>query len=99
MLLELFSRQTTDSKARSLAKTLSWRALAALDTFAISFVVTGRFAGAATIVGVEAVTKILWYFLHERAWEHVVWGRYTPSWADHVTAFLNNRKNKSNENR
>ena len=53
---------------RSLAKAVSWRIIASTDTFLISWVVTGHFALAGTIAGVEAITKFCLYYGHERAW-------------------------------
>jgi uncharacterized membrane protein len=58
---------------RSLAKTISWRLIAALDTFAISYLVTRSFAWAGSIVGVEAITKVILYYVHERVWVHIPW--------------------------
>jgi uncharacterized membrane protein len=69
-----FTRHAIHSPKRSLAKTVTWRALAAVDTFAISLVVTGSFAWAGSIVGIEAITKMLFYYMHERIWGHVRWG-------------------------
>ena len=53
---------------RSLAKAVSWRIIASTDTFLISWLVTGHFALAGTIAGVEAITKFVLYYGHERAW-------------------------------
>jgi len=39
-----------------------------LDTFAISWFMTGRVEIAGSIAGLEVVTKIAWYYLHERVW-------------------------------
>lgn len=70
-----FTRKVDDTYKRSLAKTLAWRFIAAIDTFAISYVITGKATWSVGIVGTEAVTKILWYYLHERLWSHITWGR------------------------
>ena len=56
---------------RSLYKTISWRVVASLDTFFISWLVTGYFALATTIASVEVVTKMGLYYFHERAWLRV----------------------------
>jgi uncharacterized membrane protein len=89
MLLDrFFSREVKDSYQRSIAKTLSWRFLAACDTFAISYFVTGKLASAATIIGVEGVTKIVWYYLHERLWNHITWGRIPPPTIREVVGHL-----------
>jgi uncharacterized membrane protein len=36
--------------------------------------VTGKASLAGTIAGVEIVTKIIMYYLHERVWAAVPWG-------------------------
>ncbi|HUK58109.1 MAG TPA: DUF2061 domain-containing protein [Stellaceae bacterium] len=51
-----------------MAKTLSWRLFATLDSFIISLLVTNSWKWASSIVGIEALTKTSWYFVHERAW-------------------------------
>ena len=68
------SRHVMHSRKRSLVKTVTWRVVAAFDTFALSYIVTGSFAWAGSIVGLEAFTKMILYYTHERAWGHVSWG-------------------------
>ncbi len=53
---------------RALAKTLTWRFFATLDTFLISMLVTRNLKLAGSIVGIEVLTKMVWYLVHERAW-------------------------------
>jgi uncharacterized membrane protein len=64
-----------ETHSRSVLKAVSWRTLGTLDTFAISWFMTGRVAIAGSIAGIEVATKIAWYYLHERAWAAVPWGR------------------------
>jgi uncharacterized membrane protein len=64
-----------ETHTRSVLKAVSWRTLGTLDTFAISWFMTGRVAIAGSIAGLEVVTKIAWYYLHERVWAAVSWGR------------------------
>ncbi|MCZ6885668.1 MAG: DUF2061 domain-containing protein [Alphaproteobacteria bacterium] len=64
--------QTT--RKRTLAKTISWRAVATLDTFVISYLVTGSGAWAGTIAGFEVLTKVFIYYCHERVWIRINWG-------------------------
>ena len=59
---------------RSFAKTLTWRVFASLDTFVISYVITGQLIWAGSIAGAEVLTKVLLYYVHERAWAHIPWG-------------------------
>ena len=56
------------AKKRHLAKTITWRIIASLDTFLIAWLITGRFDWAGTIAGVEVLTKMILYYFHERAW-------------------------------
>ena len=56
------------SYKRHLAKTISWRVIGTLDTFLLSWVITGSWKIGATIGGVEVITKMVLYFLHERIW-------------------------------
>jgi uncharacterized membrane protein len=59
------------SHVRSAVKTASWRAFAAVDTFALVWLFSNHdaIAAAGAIVGVEAITKSFLYFAHERLWE------------------------------
>ena len=66
-----------ESHARSVLKAFSWRTLGTVDTFVISWVMTGRLSLAGSIAGLEFATKIAWYYLHERIWAVIQWGR-TP---------------------
>ena len=59
---------------RSLAKTCTWRVLASVDTFILSYIITGRLLFAGSIASAEVFTKLLLYYLHERGWAHVRWG-------------------------
>ena len=56
------------SYKRHLAKTISWRIIGTLDTMFISWVITGSWKWGLAIGGVEIFTKMILYFLHERAW-------------------------------
>jgi uncharacterized membrane protein len=65
----------TETHARSVLKAVSWRTLGTVDTFAISWFMTGKVQIAGSIAGLEVVTKIAWYYFHERLWAAVPWGR------------------------
>ena len=64
-----------ETHARSVLKAISWRTLGTFDTFAISWFMTGRIEIAGSIAGLEIVTKIAWYYLHELVWATIHWGR------------------------
>ena len=63
-----------EGHGRSFAKAVSWRTVGTIDTFIISFFVTGKISLAGTIAAVEIVTKIMIYYLHERVWAVIPWG-------------------------
>lgn len=63
------------SPARSLAKTVSWRVLGSLDTLLLGWLFTGDLKVAGSIASAEVLTKLVLYYMHERGWAHVNWGR------------------------
>ncbi len=65
----------TESPGRSLAKAISWRITGTADTFIISWLITGELLLASGIAATEVVTKIILFWIHERAWNKVRWGR------------------------
>jgi uncharacterized membrane protein len=64
-----------DTHLRSIFKAISWRTLGTFDTFAISWFLTGKVAVAGSIAALEVITKVAWYYFHERMWAAVIWGR------------------------
>lgn len=53
---------------RHIAKTVSWRVIGTVDTIVLSGIITGSWSTGLAIGGVEVITKMVLYFLHERAW-------------------------------
>ncbi|MGE4286689.1 MAG: DUF2061 domain-containing protein [Phycisphaerae bacterium] len=64
-----------ESHIRTIAKTLSWRVLATVITFSIVLIVTGKVSVAAGIGLSDTLVKLFVYYLHERAWNRVNYGR------------------------
>ncbi len=60
---------------RSLVKAFSWRVTGTIDTMIISFLVTGRLQFAVSIGLIECFTKIALYYMHERVWNKLSFGR------------------------
>jgi uncharacterized membrane protein len=67
---------------RSLLKSISWRVTGTLDTFIISYIITGQIKFALSISGVEVITKITLYYFHERLWNKIKIGK-VPSEPDY----------------
>lgn len=57
-----------ESRKRHIAKTFTWRALGTLDTMLISWVISGNPFTGLKIGMAELVTKMVLYYVHERAW-------------------------------
>ncbi len=63
-----------DSNLRSLLKAVSWRVLGTLDTILVSYLWTGNAGKALVIGGTDVLTKLVLYYLHERAWSKIPLG-------------------------
>jgi len=64
-----------ESTKRSLAKTISWRAIGTIDTILISWLITGTLHFAFSIGAIELITKMILYFFHERSWNYIPYGK------------------------
>ena len=64
-----------EQKRRSILKAISWRIIGTLDTFLISFLITGKIKFAISISGIELLTKFSLYFMHERIWNKIKFGK------------------------
>ena len=63
-----------ETKIRSFVKTLSWRVTATITTIIVALAITKRIDIAIQIGLVEAILKMLVYFIHERSWAKVKFG-------------------------
>ena len=68
---------------RSAVKAISWRATGTIDTIVISFLITGRLRWALSIGFVELFTKVTLYYLHERVWNRISFGRVQAGQGDY----------------
>lgn len=60
---------------RSLVKAVSWRVTGSLGTMALSWFFTSNASIAVAIGLTEVLTKMVLYYLHERAWNRISLGR------------------------
>lgn len=72
--MNLFRRQAFTSPTQSIVKAVTWRIIGELDTFLVSYFLTGSMKLSISIIGIESLTKTALYYLHERAWGHMVIG-------------------------
>lgn len=64
-----------DSKKRALTKSLSWRLIAALVLGTITWLTTGDIKAVGIITIIYNLVQVLLFFLHERFWNYIPWGR------------------------
>jgi len=64
-----------ETQTRSMVKTLCWRATGSGATFLISWAISGSWSVAGSIAVIQIIANTILYYLHERAWNHVTWGR------------------------
>ena len=67
-----------ETHARSIAKAVSYRLVGSSVTGLILYVVTGK--GTISLLGgvADMVLKIAAYFVHERIWDRIQYGRTKP---------------------
>ena len=63
-----------DSQKRHIYKTFTWRAIGTLDTIIISWIISGNPYTGLKIGVSEVLTKMILYYLHERAWYRINFG-------------------------
>ena len=64
-----------EHKKRSILKTLTWRITASIDTFVIAWIIAGDWKMGGSIAGIEVITKMFFYYFHERIWNKIKWGK------------------------
>jgi uncharacterized membrane protein len=68
-------RIVRDRPMKSVLKSITCRIVGTIDTILISYLLTGKVLIAFSIGSLEVFTKMFLYFLHERLWEQIRWGR------------------------
>jgi uncharacterized membrane protein len=62
-----------DSHKTLLFKTITWRFLGTIDTIVLSWLVSESWHMGLQLVGIEFITKMALYFVHERIWFRIKW--------------------------
>lgn len=73
--LEKKDNYMKEKNYRSLVKSLSYRITGTIATFLISYIVTGQLKFALSIMSVDFVSKIVIFYLHERMWNRIKFGK------------------------
>lgn len=64
-----------ETKARSIVKALSHRTIIIAADVVVIFWLTHRYDIALTVVVVSNIYSTVLYFVHERVWDQIKWGR------------------------
>lgn len=65
-IFNIFKKKT--AVQRHIAKTITWRIVGTIDTMLLGWFITGNPITGLKIGGLEVITKMGLYFLHERVW-------------------------------
>lgn len=63
------------TKVRSMAKALTWMILATLTGFILIYILTNELTMALSFASINFIVKIILYYLHERGWDVIKWGK------------------------
>ena len=63
------------NKSRSLVKSLTWRIIAIVTTFMSIYIVTGKLQFAFQGALLTNIINFILYYIHERLWNKLQWGR------------------------
>jgi len=63
------------TRSRSFVKAWTYRVFGTLTSFLVVYVITGKGSLATLIAFWETVVKVIVYYLHERVWNKIQWGR------------------------
>jgi len=69
-----FSYKLADSRKRHIIKTVTWRCVGTFDTMLIAWFITGNAMTGLQIGMAEIITKMILYYIHERAWYKIDFG-------------------------
>jgi len=67
-----------ESNSRSVAKAISYRVLGSLSTAIMVYVFSGSLKASVGVGALDVVVKMALYYLHERLWNHITYGRQRP---------------------
>ena len=63
-----------ESRKRHLGKTITWRLIGTLDTMILAWIISGNPLTGFKIGIAEIITKMVFYYIHERVWYRIDFG-------------------------
>ncbi len=64
-----------EKSKRSIAKAITWRFVATTITVLLVLIFTGELVLAGSVGAADVISKLIAYYIHERAWDRVDYGR------------------------
>lgn len=65
----------SEKSERSLVKTISYRILIVISTFVVTYLLTREIKLTIEITAIANIINTILYFLHERFWNKIRWGK------------------------
>ena len=69
------TKKPVESHSRTVFKAISWGVVATFTSMSIVYLLTKEPIITLEFGAIEVIAKIMFYYLHERAWQKVSWGR------------------------
>ncbi|WP_159022148.1 DUF2061 domain-containing protein [Formosa sp. L2A11] len=69
-----FKVDMEESNKRHIFKTITWRIVGTMDTMTLAWLISGDPMIGLKVGGTEVLTKMILYYLHERAWYKINFG-------------------------
>ncbi len=69
--------QFKDMISRSLAKTVTYRVLIVIMDFTVAYILTHQIDAAIGFTILRNTYTTIGYYIHERAWDKIIWGKTT----------------------
>ena len=67
-----------ESHYRSIAKAITWRTGGTIVTFVVAWIFTGSLSLSVGIGLLDSLVKIVAFYIHERLWNRLEFGRLKP---------------------
>jgi len=65
----------TETATITLVKTISWRVIATIASFFVSYFLIDDVVIAGSIAGIQVILHTILYYIHERLWIKLKWGK------------------------
>ena len=75
MKRRFFIKDRGEKKIRSLVKAITWRVGGVIVTIFVSFILTKKLVLALSIGLIDSLIKIFAFYVHERIWNKINYGR------------------------